>query len=213
MKKTKRAQRWSVLVLLIGTTVIMGWSVSRPMPQYSPALPSGIALAKLTASPQPQNSLDFGDGSDFIDPLRFPARPPAERTVRSSKFEVQSSKIEKKKAEPAIIPGRAIRLEPRGALTVPASGRIEFIATLVNIQAGDWRVIGELYVTRGDGTSEKLFGPRAIRLGRAQTLRLPVSFAARRFPSGPTQLIALLKDQDGHIVDRAVLTFTIVPGQ
>lgn len=201
MRHTKRVQRWSVLALMIGTTVLVGWSVSRPMPQQFPALPPGIALAKL--NPQPQ--LDFGDGSDFIDPLRFPARPPAERTAPSSKRE--------KTAEPAIIPGRAIRLEPLGALTVPVSGRIEFTATLVNIQPSDWRVIGELHITKGDGTSEKLFGPRAIRLGRAQTLRLPVGFAAKRFPLGSIQFIAVLKDQDGHIIDRAVLTFTIKPDQ
>ncbi|MFN4218241.1 MAG: hypothetical protein ACK4HB_03035 [Candidatus Bipolaricaulia bacterium] len=208
MTHTKRAQRWSVLLLMIGTTVIMGWSVSRPMPQHFPALPPGIALAKLTASPQPHDSLDFGDGSDFIDPLRFPARPPAERPVHSSKSEAQSSK----RLE-AIIPGRAVRLEPLGSLAVPVAGRIEFAATLINIQTSDWRVIGELYVTKGDGTSEKLFGPRAIRLGRAQTLRLPVGFAAKRFPPGPTQFIAVLKDQNGQVIDRAALTFTIEPQQ
>lgn len=201
MKKTKRAQRWSVLLLIIGATVLMWWSVSRPMPQQFPALPPGIALAKLTARPQPQDPLDFGDGSDFIDPLRFPARPPAE-IVHA-----------KTREAPAILPGRAIRLEPSGALTIPSSGRIEFTATLVNIQASGWRVIGELYINKGDGTSEKLFGPRAIRLGRTQTLRLPVSFAANRFPPGPTQFIALLKDKDGQIIDRAVLTFTIEPGE
>lgn len=200
MKKTKRAQRWSVLLLIITTTVIMGWSVSRPMPQH--ALPPGIALARLTASPQPHDSLDFGDGSDFIDPLRFPARPPAERT---------SPKTEdpKRHAAPAVIPGRAVRLEPLGSLTVPVSGRIEFAATLVNIQTNDWRVIGELYAIRGDGMSEKLFGPRAIRLGRAQTLRLPVGFAAKRFPPGPTRFIAILKDQTGQVIDQATITFII----
>lgn len=206
MKHTKRAQRWSVLVLIIGMTVIMGWSVSRPMPQQFPALPPGIALAKLTASPQPHSPLDGGDGSDFIDPLCFPARPPAGRTVSKTESPEQH-------AVPAVIPGRAIRLEPSGALTVPISGRIEFTATLVNIQTDDWRVIGELYITRGDGTSEKLFGPRAIHLGRAQTLRLPVGFPAKRFSPGPTQFIAILKDQAGQVIDQAMITFTIELGQ
>jgi multidrug efflux pump subunit AcrA (membrane-fusion protein) len=214
MKHTKRVQRWSVLLLMIGTTVIMGWSVSRPMPQQFPALPPGIALAKLTASPQPHSSLDGGDGSDFIDPLRFPARSPADRTVPSSKFPVPSSETEASTPRTAspVIPGRAIRLEPKGSLTVSLSGRIEFVATLANIQTSDWRVIGELYVTRGDGMSEKLFGPRAIRLGRAQTLRLPVGFAAKRFSPGPTKFIAILKDQDGQVIDQATVTFTIELG-
>lgn len=211
MKKTKRAQRWSVLLLIFGTAVLMGWSVSRPMPQQFPPLPPGIALAKLTARPQPHGPFDGGDGSDFIDPLRFPARPPAEKR-RVSQLDSLTVRAQTEEA-PAIIIGRAIRLEPSGALTVPRSGRIEFTATLVNIQASDWRVIGELYITKGDGTSEKLFGPRAIRLGRAQALRLPVGFAATRFPPGPTQFIALLKDQAGQVIDRAVLTFTIEPGQ
>ncbi len=202
MKKTKRAQRGSVLLLIIAMMVLLGWSVSQPMPQQPSDLPPGTAPAQLT-EPAPSTPYDSGDGSDFIDPLRFPARPPAE-TVHSSKLEVQSSK-----GLEAILPGRAIRLEPLGALTIPVAGRIEFAATLINIQTSDWRVIGELYVTKGDGTSEKLFGPRAIRLGPAQTLRLPVGFAAKRFPPGPTQFTAVLKDQAGQIIDRAVLTFTI----
>jgi hypothetical protein len=197
MKKTKRVQRWSVLVLIIATAVLMGWSVSRPMPRQFPALPPGIALAQLSEAPRLSEP---EDGSDFINPLRFPARPPAKRIVPSSKLQVQSS---------SVIPGRAIRLEPKGSLTVSLSGRIEFIATLINIHKGDWRVIGELYVTKGDGMTERLFGPRAIRLGPAQTLRLPVGFGAKRFPPGPTQFMAVLKDQAGQVLDQAIITFEL----
>jgi hypothetical protein len=197
MKKTKRVQRWSVLVLITATAVLMGWSVSRPMPRPLPALPPGIALAQLSEAPRLSEP---EDGSDFINPLRFPARPPAKRIVPSSKLQVQSS---------SVIPGRAIRLEPKGSLTVSLSGRIEFIATLINIHKGDWRVIGELYVTKGDGMTERLFGPRAIRLGPAQTLRLPVGFGAKRFPPGPTQFMAVLKDQAGQVLDQAIITFEL----
>jgi hypothetical protein len=197
MKKTKRVQCWSVLVLIIATAVLMGWSVSRPMPRPLPALPPGIALAQLSEAPRLSEP---EDGSDFINPLRFPARPPAKRIVPSSKLQVQSS---------SVIPGRAIRLEPKGSLTVSLSGRIEFIATLINIHKGDWRVIGELYVTKGDGMTERLFGPRAIRLGPAQTLRLPVGFTAKRFPPGPTQFMAVLKDQAGQVLDQAIITFEL----
>jgi hypothetical protein len=197
MKKTKRVQRWSVLVLIIATAVLIGWSVSRPMPRPLPALPPGIALAQLSEAPRLSEP---EDGSDFINPLRFPARPPAKRIVPSSKLQVQSS---------SVIPGRAIRLEPKGSLTVSLSGRIEFIATLINIHKGDWRVIGELYVTKGDGMTERLFGPRAIRLGPAQTLRLPVGFGAKRFPPGPTQFMAVLKDQAGQVLDQAIITFEL----
>jgi hypothetical protein len=212
MKKTKRVQRWSVLVLIIATAVLMGWSVSRPMPRPLPALPPGIALAQLSEAPRLSEP---EDGSDFINPLRFPARPPAKRIVPSSKLQVQSSETEAPAHRPApsVIPGRAIRLEPKGSLTVSLSGRIEFVATLVNIQTDPWRVIGELYVTKGDGTSEKLFGPRAIQLGRAQTLRLPVGFTAKRFPPGTTQFMAVLKDQAGQVLDQAIITFTIELGQ
>jgi len=209
MKKTKRAQRWGVLVLIMAMTVLMGWSVSRPMPRPLPALPPGIALAQL--SPQLSSSDEPEDGSDFIDPLRFPARPPANRTAPSSKFQVQSSETEASAARTAspVIPGRAIRLEPKGSLTVSLSGRIEFVATLVNIQTDTWRVIGELYVIKSDGITEKLFGPRAIQLGRAQTLRLPVGFTAKRFPPGPTQFLAVLKDQAGQVLDQAIITFEL----
>jgi len=202
MKKTKRVQHWSALLLIIGTTVLLGWSVSRPMPRQLPALPPGIALAQL--SPQPSSSNEPGDGADFIDPLRFPARPPADRRVPSSETEAAAHRTAS-----LVIPGRAIRLEPKGSLTVSLSGRIEFIATLINIHKGDWRVIGELYVTKGDGMTERLFGPRAIRLGPAQTLRLPVGFGAKRFPPGPTQFMAVLKDQAGQVLDQAIITFEL----
>ncbi len=204
MKKTKRAQRWSVLLLIIGTVVLMGWSVSRPMPRSLPALPPGIALAQLSEAPRPHSPHESEDGSDFINPLRFPARPPADRTVPSSETEPPAHR-----RASSVIPGRAIRLEPKGSLTVSLSGRIEFIATLVNIQTSDWRVIGELYVTKGDGITERLFGPRAIRLGPAQTLRLPVGFTAKRFPPGPTQFLAVLKDQAGQVIDQAIITFEL----
>ncbi len=206
MKKTKQAQRWSVLLLIMGTTVLMGWSVSRPMPQHLSVL--SPALAESYESPHASNTWD---GSDFIDPLRFPARPPAERTVPSSKFQVPrlESETEASAHRAQVIPGRALRLEPKGSLTVSASGRIEFVATLINIQTSDWRVIGELYVTKGDGITEKLFGPRAIRLGPAQRLRLPVGLAATRFPQGPTQFLAVLKDQTGQVIDQAIITFRI----
>lgn len=204
MKKTKRAQRGSVLLLIIAMMVLMGWSVSQPMPQQPSALPPGTAPAQLT-EPAPSPHHDSGNGSDFIDPQRFPARPPAHRSAQSSKT------IE----TPAIIPGRAVHLDPAGSLTVPLSGRIEFVVTLTNLEREDWQVIGELYVTKGDGRTEKLFGPRAIRLGPTQRLRLPVGFTAnpKRFPPGPTQFLAVLKDQSGKAIDQAIITFSIKPGQ
>ncbi len=226
MQKTKRAQRWNVLLLIVAMTVMMGQASSQTSSgqasldvhlrqslagEGEQSRRSLVAPANLAEPAHSSYTANLEDGSDFIDPLRFPARPPAERPVPSSKFQVPSSKTPE---ESAIIPGRAVRLEPLGALTISTSGRIEFAATLVNIQTDDWRVIGELYVTKGDGTTEKLFGPRAIRLGRAQTLRLPIGFTAnpKRFPPGPTRFIAVLKDQTGQIVDRAVLTFTLERG-
>lgn len=216
MKHTKRAQRGSVLLLIIAMMVLLGWSVSQPMPQQPSALPPGTALAKLT-EPAQSPYYDSGDGSDFIDPQRFPARPPAQRPVPSSEFQVPSSKTENpaRGTAPAVLPGHAVRLDPKGSLNVPLSGRIEFVVTLTNLERDDWQVIGELYVTKGDGRTEKLFGPRAIRLGPAQTLRLPVGFAVnpKRFPPGPTQFLAVLKDQTGKTIDHAIITFTIKPGQ
>lgn len=210
MKKTKRAQRGSILLLIIAMMVLMGWSVSQPMPQQPSALPPRIAPANLTEPAQFPH--DNGDGSDFIDPQRFPARPPAQRPVPSSKFPVPSLQ---KLQESAVIPGRAVRLDPKGSLNVPPAGRIEFIVTLTNLETKDWQVIGELYVTKGDGRTEKLFGPRAIRLGPAQTLRLPVGFAANptRFPPGSTQFLAVLKDQNGKAIDQAIIVFSVEPGQ
>lgn len=201
MNGKKRAQRWSVLVLMIGTAVLLGWSVSRPMPPDKSA-------------PSLQNSSrEDALGNDFIDPQRFrisSARPPATERPAVAERPAGNSLPQ----STPIVPGRAVRLDPISTLSVPLSGRIEFVATLINIQTSEWRVIGELYVAKGDGTTEKLFGPRSIRLGRAQTLRLPVGLAAtpKRFPPGPTQFIAILRDQAGEIIDQATVTFSIELG-
>ncbi|MCS7197454.1 MAG: hypothetical protein NZ930_02015 [Candidatus Bipolaricaulota bacterium] len=208
MKKIKRAQRGSALTLIVVMTVLMGWSVSQPIPQQPSALPPQSAPAGLAEPMQSQQTLE--DGSDFIDPLRFPPRSPVRRLVHGPQPAAPSSKTQE---EPAVIVGRAIRLDPLGPLHIPPAGRIEFLITLTNLERRDWQVIGELYISKGDGRTERLFGPRAIRMGPAQRLRLPVGFAANpaRFPPGPTQLIAVLKDRAGQVIDRAVLTITIEP--
>jgi hypothetical protein len=201
------------LLLIIATTVLLGWSVSRPMPRQLPALPPGLALAQLSeASRSSPSSNEPGDGADFINPLRFPARPPAKRIVPSSKLQVQSSETE----------AAAHRTAPLGHPRTRHPSRTEGLAHRLTVGAGsssslpssisitdDWRVIGELYVTKGDGMTERLFGPRAIRLGPAQTLRLPVGFGAKRFPPGPTQFMAVLKDQAGQVLDQAIITFEL----
>lgn len=210
MNGTKRAQQWSVLLLLIMTTLSLGGSVSRPMPHEGELAPSEEGL---TPSLQTSSREEDASNDDFIDPQRFrtsSARPPARPSVAESPAAADTPLS----YSMPIVPGRAVRLDPVSPLNVPLSGQIEFVATLINIQTSDWRVIGELYVAKGDGTTEKLFGPRSIRLGRAQTLRLPVGFAATspRFPPGPTQFIAILRDQAGQIIDQATVTFSIELG-
>lgn len=207
MNGKKRAQRWSVLLFIIATTLSLGWSVSRPMPHEGGLIQSTPFLQN--------SSREDALGHDFIDPQRFrtsSARPPA--TERPSVAEHSAAAGNSLSPSTPVIPGRAVRLDPVSALSVPLSGRIEFVATLINIQTSDWRVIGELYVAKGDGTTEKLFGPRSIRLGRAQTLRLPVGFAVtpKRFPPGKTQFVAILRDQAGEIIDQATVTFSIELG-
>lgn len=202
MNGAQRTRRLGVLLLITATILSLGWSVSRPMP-YLPQI-----AAASTESPHLHRALGQAPENDFIDPQRFripSARLPAMPEPSPSAAKEKSS----------IVAGCAVRLDPAGSLTVPLSGRIEFVVTLKNIQTSDWRVIGELHVNKGDGTSEKLFGPRAIRLGRDQTLRLPVGFAAnpKRFPPGPTQFIAVLKDHSGQIIDQATVTFTLELGQ
>lgn len=199
---------------MVLTILLLGWSVSQPMPQhFAPPAPAAADQESYSTTTAVTAAIQKADsGEDFIDPQRWKSSARTPATERPSVAERPAGNSLPQSTP--IVPGRAVRLDPISALSVPLSGRIEFVATLINIQMSDWRVIGELYVAKGDGTTEKLFGPRSIRLGRAQTLRLPVGFAAtpKRFPPGPTQFIAILRDQAGEIIDQATITFSIELG-
>ncbi len=110
-----------------------------------------------------------------------------------------------------VVPGELVNLQPAGSIVVTLTGTIQFIATLINPHSKAWSVMGELLVKKADGTTLTLLAPRQIRLGRGQTLRLPVGLPAdpATFPPGLNEFIAILRDLQGNLIDRASVTFIL----
>ncbi len=194
MKRMRTIAEWGILGLTALALLSLGWSAQRPY--TAPAAVASAATLEARASLQPQETED-----DFIDP----------KTFASNQRETTAFSTETRTASNAAVLGEFVRLDPLTPLVIPATGRLEFVATLRNFQATDWRVIGELRVSKSDGTVEILLKPRAVTLRKHQTLRIPAGFAAKRFPSGQTQFVAILRDMSGQEIGRASVTFTIEP--
>ncbi len=192
MRHARTITEWSILGLTALMLLSLGWSAHRPY--YNLAVAASVTSTTATAHPEPaliaSPSQQIED--DFINPQAFSAQ-----------------RTEAQKESRPILPGESVRLAPITPLTVSATGRLEFIALVKNSQNADWRVVGELRVLKSDGTEDILLKPRAVTLRKFQTLRLPAGFAAKRFPAGPTEFIAILRNLSGQEIDRARVTFTI----
>lgn len=195
MRSARRLTEWGILGLVALMLLSLGWSAHRPY--YNLAVAASVAAPSATTSTEPASaSLPAPETEeDFINPQALSPQQP--ETPKESR--------------PSIIVGEFVRLEPITPLTVSATGRLEFLAIVKNPHNVNWRVVGELRVLKSDGTEEILLKPRAVTLGQLQTLRLPAGFSAKRFPAGPTEFIAILRDPSGQEIDRAHVTFTIKP--
>lgn len=194
MKRMRTITEWGILGLTALALLSLDWSAHRPY--TAPAAVASAATMEASASSQPQET------EDFIDPKAFASRARAQTVFAEFRRESNS-----------VVLGESVQLEPTTPLAIPATGRLEFVATLRNPQATDRRVIGELRVTKSDGTVEILLKPRAVTLRKQQALRIPAGFTAKRFPAGQTQFVAILRDMSGQEIDRASVTFTIEPAR
>jgi hypothetical protein len=115
--------------------------------------------------------------------------------------------------KPFYVPGKIVTLkpDPDASFEVAANGSLKFTAILVNQGKEGLRLTGELIVIKGDGTMETLLAPRALRLKAGQRLQLPVELAVQAWglPPGEVEFLAILRDLQGAIVDKASISFRI----
>lgn len=115
--------------------------------------------------------------------------------------------------KPSYLPGRIVTLrpDPDTSFEVAPDGSIKFTAILVNHGEEGLRLTGELIVIKADGTKETLLAPRALRLKAGQRLQLPVELAVQAWglPPGEVEFLAILRDLQGAIIDRASVSFKI----
>lgn len=113
--------------------------------------------------------------------------------------------------EPYYVPGNLITLKPTAPFEVSADGRVQFSAILVNRGDTALSLTGELIVIKGDGTTATLLPSYGLKLKAGQKIQLPVELAVKswHFPPGRTEFLAILRDLQGEIIDRASVTFQI----
>lgn len=113
--------------------------------------------------------------------------------------------------EPYYVPGNLITLKPTAPFEVSADGRVKFSAILVNRGDTALSLTGELIVIKGDGTTATLLPSYGLKLKAGQKIQLPVELAVKswHFPPGRTEFLAILRDLQGEIIDRASVTFQI----
>lgn len=199
MRAARRITEWGILGLTALMLLSLGWSAHRPY--YNVAVAASVASEGATPRTEPA-------------PTSSPAQETEEDFINPQALSHQRPETPQEKSRPLnSVPGEFVRLEPTSPLTVSPTGRLEFLAVVKNPHHTNWRVVGELRVLKGDGTEEILLKPRAVTLGKLQTLRLPAGFAAKRFPAGTTEFIAILRDLSGQEIDRARVTFTIEPSR
>lgn len=208
---------WSVLGLTALALLSLGWSTYRPI-EAPATIVHQAAAVPVTSLLQAQAPEEIQ--KDFDQPRDHPAPSPLQGEGRGEGVATPTQQVaasvisaERITKTSPVVAGRFLSLNPTTPLTVPATGRLEFVATLNNSQPHDWRVVGELIVVKSDGTTETLLRPRVITIRGNQRLQIPAGFSAKRFPLGSTQFIAILRDQSGQEIDRATLTFTIEPAR
>jgi hypothetical protein len=117
-----------------------------------------------------------------------------------------------KRPEPYIV-GKAIQLLPTGPteISLLSNGQIHFVATLINEHNSFWHITVTGMVELADGSKVTVLQPHSLWMVPGQELRLPVALTAdpARFPPGWTQFKALLRDDQGQIIDQASVNFLL----
>ena len=137
---------------------------------------------------------------------------PATAKVTSAADDPGSPATSTKRPEPYVV-GKAIQLLPTGPteISLLSNGQIRFVATLINEHNSFWHITVTGMVVLADGSKVTVLQPHSLWMVPGQQLRLPVALAAdpTRFPPGWTQFEALLRDDQGQIIDQASINFLL----
>lgn len=109
------------------------------------------------------------------------------------------------------VPGEFVELLPEGPPTVTIPGVVKGTVKLSNPYSRFWRVTIEGTVVLANGTTQQVLTPRTLWMPPNQTLQRPVELEidSKQFVPGLTQFRAILKDDQGRIIDQASVTFTL----
>ncbi len=109
------------------------------------------------------------------------------------------------------VPGEFVQLLPQSPRTVTIPGVIKGTVKLSNPYSRFWRVTIEGTVVLANGTTQQVLTPRTLWMPPNQTLQRPVELEidSKQFVPGLTQFRAILKDDQGRIIDQASVTFTL----
>lgn len=214
--------RWGLLLLLALIAIVtpaglssLNLSPARDLPAAEAGKSFGFAELPWPREgpgedepmPQPQEPSAGGDGEAAIAP--HSSEPPLEFELGLAGLTPERPKARK----PSYVPGRIVILQPApdASFEVVADGSLKFTAILVNESKEGLRLTGELILIKGDGTTETLLAPRVLRLKAGQRLQLPVELAVQAWglPPGEVELLAILRDLQGAIVDKASINFKI----
>jgi hypothetical protein len=107
-------------------------------------------------------------------------------------------------------PGEFVELLPESPEIVSIPGVIKGTVKLSNPHAHFWRVTIEGTIVLANGTRQQVLH-RTVWMTPKQTVQRPVQLRvdSQHFLPGPTQFQAVLKDDQGQIIDQASVTFTL----
>ena len=125
--------------------------------------------------------------------------------------ELSSSGDRDRSSIPFYVPGEFLQLLPESPATMAIPGVLKGTVRLSNPYARFWRVTIEGTVVLANGTTQQVLHPRTLLMPPMQTLQRPVQLQvdAKHFMPGLTQFKAVLKDDQGKIIDQASIAFTL----
>lgn len=137
--------------------------------------------------------------------------PNATQTVSA----VATGKLDTSEAKsntlPFYVPGEFVELLPASPATIAMPGVVKGTVKLSNPHGYFWRVTIEGTVVLANGITHQVLTPRTLWMIPNQTLQRPVQLPVdlTHFVPGVTQFLAILKDDQGRIIDQASVSFTL----
>jgi hypothetical protein len=165
-------------------------------------------LAKIEGPPAEQPKTEVKQNLPAQSNLQATGQPQRPDAAPPSAVEPSGGE----ESEPSYyVPGNVVTLKPTTSFEISADDSIQFTAILSNQGDAALSLTGELIVIKGDGTTATLLPSRGLKLKAGQKIQLPVEFAVKswHFPPGKTEFLAILRDLQGEIIDRASVTFQI----